>query len=229
MTSNRPRDLLERTDADGWTSLRLNRPDRRNALSIELRDLLSDQLDELADDETVRGVVIEAAGTTFSAGWDLDEFAASREDDELSTKIWESGDRFHHTLLQFPLPLVAAIDGPALAGGFDLAICCDVRLATTAARFGHPEFAWADVLFSPLEALVGGGVARDLLLTGRELDADDALATGVISRLVPTQRLADTVNDTMQRIAAAPRDALMRTKAKAIARAGLAMSPSLQL
>lgn len=214
---------------DRWVLLTLNRPEKKNALSIELRDAISDALDDLAGDGGVKGVAITGAGNDFSAGWDLEEFERAGTEAGLNEKIWASGDRFHHTLLTCPLPLVAAIGGRALAGAFDLAVCCDVRIATTTARFGHPEFQWADVLYSPLEAIVGGAVARDLLLTGRELDAETALRFGLVTELVEPGRLRSALDTTMSRLAAAPRDALMRTKAKAIRRAAIDLLPSLEL
>jgi enoyl-CoA hydratase len=214
---------------DGWALLTLDRPEKKNALSIELRDAISDALDDLAGDGDFKGVAITGAGNDFSAGWDLKEFERAGTEAGFNEKIWASGDRFHHTLLTYPLPLVAAIDGRALAGAFDLAVCCDVRIATTAARFGHPEFQWADVLYSPLEAIVGGAVARDLLLTGRELDAETALRFGLVTELVEPGRLRSALDTTMSRLCAAPRDALMRTKAKAIRRAAVDLLPSLEL
>jgi enoyl-CoA hydratase len=214
---------------DGWVLLTLNRPEKKNALSIELRDTISDALDDLAGNGDVKGVAITGAGNDFSAGWDLKEFERAGTEAGLNEKIWASGDRFHHTLLSFPLPLVAAIDGRALAGAFDLAVCCDVRIASTTARFGHPEFQWADVLYSPLEAIVGGAIARDLLLTGRELDAETALRFGLVTELVEPGGLRSALDAVMSRLSAAPRDALMRTKAKAIRRAGIDLLPSLEL
>lgn len=213
----------------GWAVLTLDRPDKRNALSIELRDAVSDALDELAADAGISAVAVTGAGDDFSAGWDLGEFERSGREPDLAARIWASGDRFHHTLLTFPLPLVAAVGGRALGGAFDLAVCCDVRIAATTARFAHPEFAWADVLYAPLEALVGGAVARDLLLTGRELDAAAALAVNLVSAVVAPADLAAELDDTMARIAAAPRDVLRRTKAKAIRRAAIDLAPSLEL
>jgi enoyl-CoA hydratase len=221
--------VLLRDDREGWVRLTLHRPDKRNALSIELREAVADALDELAGDRAVKGVAITGAGGTFSAGWDLAEFAATDDDPDLARRIWASGDRFHHTLLSFPLPLVAAVNGPALAGAFDLAVCCDVRLASTAARFAHPEFAWADVVYAPLEAMVGGGVARDLVLTGRELDADEALRVGLVSVVCGPDELEGLLDTTMARVAAAPRDALVRSKAKAVRRAGIDLVGTLEL
>jgi enoyl-CoA hydratase len=221
--------VLDIEEQHGWVLLTLNRPERKNALSIELRDAISDALDDLVGNGAVKGVAITGAGDDFSAGWDLKEFERAGTEAGLNEKIWASGDRFHHTLLTYPLPLVAAIEGRALAGAFDLAVCCDVRIATTTASFGHPEFQWADVLYSPLEAIVGGAVARDLLLTGREVDAETALRFGLVTELVEPDRLRTALDTMMSRLAAAPRDALMRTKAKAIRRAGIDLLPSLEL
>jgi len=214
---------------DGWVLLTLNRPDKRNALSIELRDAITDELRALADDDAVNGVAITGAGGTFSGGWDLKEFDLAATDPDLGRQIWRSADEFHHTLLTFPLPLVAAVDGPALAGAFDLAVCCDVRLASSTARFAHPEFIWADLLYSPLEAIVGGAVARDLLLTGREIGAAAALRVGLVSEVVEPEQLSEALHVVMGRIASAPRDALRRTKAKAIRRAAIDLVETLAL
>jgi enoyl-CoA hydratase len=107
-----------------------------------------------------------------------------------------------------------------LAGGFDLAVMCDIRVATTTARFGHPEQRWSDVVFSPLEDLVGSAAARDLCLTGRTIDAPTALRMGLVSSVVEPDEFGTEVARTAAMVANGPRDALMRTKAKALRRAG---------
>jgi enoyl-CoA hydratase/carnithine racemase len=211
--------LVDRSD--DVATIRLNRPEKRNALSIALRDTMSAALDELALDETLKALVITGAGDYFSAGFDLNEFALAANDPAVGTKLWASSDRFHHAVLRFPLPTVAAVNGPALAGGFDLAVLCDVRIASTTARFAHPEFTFGDVVFSPLHDLVGGAIARDLALTGRELDATEALALHVVTALAPPEQLAAEVGEVTERICRAPREFLLRSKAKAIARAGI--------
>jgi enoyl-CoA hydratase len=124
---------------------------------------------------------------------------------------------------------VAAVNGPALAGGFDLAVCCDVRIAADTARFAHPEFTFGDVVYSPLHELVGGAVARDLCLTGRAIDAAEALRLRVVTDVVPRAELATKVAEVTDRIATAPRAMLLRTKAKVIARAGITLGPTLDL
>jgi enoyl-CoA hydratase len=201
---------------DGIATLTLNRPAKRNALSITLRDAVSDALDRLASDDGVRYVVITGAGEVFSAGFDLGEFTSADPD-----VLWASSDRFHHAVLRFPLPTVAAVNGPALAGGFDLAVLCDIRVASDRAHFAHPEQRFGDVVYAPLHDLVGGAVARELCFTGRAVAADEARSIGLVHEVVPHAELASAVARTATEIAAAPREFLLRTKAKAIARAGI--------
>jgi enoyl-CoA hydratase len=212
--------LVER--GDEFATLTLNRPGKRNALSVELRDAISDALDDLAADDAIKAVVITGHGPVFSAGFDLSEFTRAADDDTFARALWASSDRYHETVLHFPLPTVAAINGAALAGGFDLAILCDIRIASTTARFAHPERTFGDVVYGPLHDLVGGAVARELTLGGREIDAAEALAVHLVGEVVPGEVLPDATRATVQRIVAAPRDVLLRTKAKALARAGYA-------
>ena len=212
--------LVER--ADEFATLTLNRPDKRNALSVELRDAISDALDELATDVATKAVVITGNGPVFSAGFDLSEFTKAAGDDAFGRELWASSDRYHETVLHFPLPTIAAVNGAALAGGFDLAILCDLRIATTSARFAHPERTFGDVVYGPLHDLVGGAVARGLTIGGREVDAQQALELHLVGEVVPPEVLMDAMRATVERIVAAPREVLMRTKAKALRRAGYA-------
>lgn len=200
--------------------LTLDRPERRNALSVAVRDAVSDALDELAGDEAVKAVLLTGAGPVFSAGFDLKEFDRAATDEAFSTELWASSDRFHRTVLLFPLPIVAAVNGPAIAGGFDLAVMCDVRLAATSARFAHPERSFGDMVYGPLEALVGGAVARDLTIGGRELTAAEALAVHLVSEVVEPDELMAAAHGVLGRVCVASRQVLVRTKAKALRRAG---------
>jgi enoyl-CoA hydratase len=199
----------------------LDRPAKKNALSIALRNEVSDALAALAHDPTLRCAVVTGSGDVFSAGFDLAEFRAAADDAALAARLWQSSDRFHHALLRFPLPLIAAVNGPALAGGFDLAVCCDLRIAAETARFAHPEFAFGDVVYAPLHDALGGALAREICLTGRELDAREALARGLVSEVVPREELEGAVARVAGRIARAPRERLLRSKAKAVARAAI--------
>src|SRR4029078_9629990 len=96
--------------ADEYATLTLNRPDKRNALSVELRDAISDALDELAADTSTKAVVITGHGPVFSAGFDLSEFQRAAGDDAFGRELWASSDRYHETVLHFPLPTIAAVN-----------------------------------------------------------------------------------------------------------------------
>ena len=112
------------------------------------------------------------------------------------------------------------MNGPALAGGFDLAVLCDIRIASTSAVFAHPEVTFGDVVYGPLHDLVGGAVARELALTGRSLDATEALALHLVSAVVAPENLAAEVTRWAEQLTRIPRQLLLRTKQKIIRRAG---------
>jgi enoyl-CoA hydratase/carnithine racemase len=212
---------------DGVVVLTIERPEKKNALSIAVRDEMSDSLDRLADDEDVKVVIITGAGDVFSAGFDLREFERL-DDDAFTAALWASSDRWHRTLIEFPLPTIAAVNGAALAGGFDLAVMCDMRVAVDTARFAHPEITFGDVVYGPLHDLVGGAVARELCFTGRQVDAEEALRLGLVSRVVAAGAALDAARELALHVTRAPREVLVRTKAKAVRRAGVA-GPTLDL
>lgn len=217
--------LVRSAPDDGVVTLTLDRPDKKNALSIALRDEVSDALDDLAGDDAVKTVVITGAGDVFSAGFDLREF----QQPELTDRLWASSDRFHATVLRFPLPIVAAVNGPAIAGGFDLAVMSDLRIAAETARFSHPEIEFGDVVYGPLHDIVGGGIARELCFTGRVVEAQEAKTLGLVSSVVPPDRLADEVARFTAMIGRAPREVILRTKTKAVRRARVVEANTLDL
>jgi len=217
--------LLRSAPDDGVVTLTLNRPDKKNALSIALRDEVSDALDAVAGDDAVKTVVITGAGDVFSSGFDLREF----QQPDLSERLWASSDRFHATVLRFPLPIVAAVNGPAIAGGFDLAVMSDLRIAADTARFSHPEIEFGDVVYGPLHDVVGGGVARELCFTGRVVEAQEAKGLGLVSSVVRADGLGAEVARFTAMIARAPRDVILRTKAKATRRARVVEANTLDL
>ena len=216
---------VEAADTDGVAVLTLDRAEKRNALSIALRNEMSDALDRLAADDATRVVVITGVGDVFSAGFDLDEFAAT----DLAERLWASSDRWHRTVVTYPLPTVAAVNGAALGGGFDLAVMCDLRIAAASATFGHPEHRFSQVVYGPLHDVVGGARARDLALTGRRIDATEAHALGLVTRVVPGPALLGAARDTAREIAEAPRNVLLAMKTKIIRRAGIERAATLDL
>jgi enoyl-CoA hydratase/carnithine racemase len=196
--------------ADGVATLTLARPDRRNAISIEMREEISATLASWRDDPAIGAVILTGAGQAFSAGFDLDEFGQPERFDAL----YASSARYHRDVWSFPKPIVAAVNGPAMGGGFDLACLCDVRLASSRATFGHPEIKFgAPPLFTPLHWIVGDGVARDLCLTGRRIDAAEAHRVRLVSEVVEPDALAARALAVARSIVEAPAHALRFTKA----------------
>jgi enoyl-CoA hydratase/carnithine racemase len=208
---------------DAVAVLTICRAEKKNALSNAVRDEMSDTLDRLAIDEALKALIITGDGDVFSAGFDLTEFDRMQEPG-FADEWMRSSDRWHRTVIEFPLPTIAAVNGPALAGGFDLAVMCDVRVAAETARFAHPEQTFSDVVYGPLHDLVGGGVARDLCLTGRSVSAAEALTLHLVSSVVPAGQALDEGRRLAALVARARREVLVRTKAKAVRRAGVAGS-----
>lgn len=199
----------------------LNRPERRNALSVALRDEIVDRLEHLGRQNELKVVVITGAGPVFSAGFDLGEFDEAARDPAWADRLWASSDRYHHALATFPLITVAAMNGPAIAGGLDLAVLCDLRVAATTARLSHPEYTFGDVVYGPLADIVGGGLARELCLTGRVLTATEALAAHLVSDVVEPDDILGCALALAHRVALGHGPSLRRTKAKALARSGI--------
>ena len=165
--------------ADGVARVTLNRPEKRNALSLGLREQLAGVLEEQAQDESVRCVVLTGAGSAFCAGMDVTQFGGDRANKE---RIVATSTRLFELVARYPLPLVAAVNGPAVAGGFALALLCDMRIAEPGATFGFPEIGrFIPPSYGAAAAALPEALARRLCLTGEILDADRALALGVVS------------------------------------------------
>jgi enoyl-CoA hydratase len=163
----------------GFATIRLDRPTKRNALSIQLRNELADVLSRVGGDPAVRATIVTGEPPAFCAGMDTEEFGGETEHRQA---LGEATDRFVAALLEHPKPLIAAVNGPALGGGFVLALLCDIRLASLTARFGFPELGRGiPASYGAARAALPVAVARDLCLTGRTIDADEALRLGVVS------------------------------------------------
>jgi enoyl-CoA hydratase/carnithine racemase len=184
----------------------LDRPEVLNALSVELLDDLVAACRWLQDRDAVRVVVFRGAGRTFSAGADLSTLQRLMADDGGARHAAAAGDRAASAIEALDAVTIAAIHGRCVGGGIVLALACDLRFAGTGARFSIPEvdlgipLAWGGV--PRLLREVGPALARDLILTCREFDADAALAAGIVSRVVPDDALAQLASDTADELAA---------------------------
>lgn len=174
-------------------TLMLNRPDKRNALNAELVHELGEAHRELVKDATLRVIVLKGAGSAFCAGADLASIQALQDatpEENLhdSRALRDLFKQLYHSRI----PIIAAVNGPALAGGAGLATVCDFVLATSESIIGYPEvkigFVAAMVMVF-LTRQVGERKARELLLTGRALKAREAVEIGLINRVVPQDQL----------------------------------------
>jgi enoyl-CoA hydratase len=169
--------------------LTLNRPAKRNALSTSLAGELRRVLTELADDESVRAVVIFGAGPTWCSGVDLDAFQSG--DPAAAAEVDDPG--LANTLRTMPQPCIAAINGGCITGGLELALSCDVRIASPDAFFAdtHTLLGLVPVwgMTELLVRAVGDSRAREMSFTGNRVDAPTALEIGLISQLVPADEL----------------------------------------
>ncbi len=177
--------------SDGIAVVTLNRPEVRNAIDLATIDDLHWALDVLGSYSRTRVLILTGAGRAFASGADLRELKRRRAPDALrgiNAGLFEQVEAF-------PTPTIAAVNGHALGGGCELALACDLRLAAQSARFGQPE---AGLGVTPaagatyrLPRLVGLGRARELIYTGRIIDADEAFRIGLVNRVVPDDRLLD--------------------------------------
>lgn len=201
--------ILAEVDEGGVGLVTLNRPARLNALTVGMRREISACLAAWADDAAVHAVILTGAGRAFSAGFDLDELR--RED--LREEVLDSSTAYHRDVWYFPKPTIAAVNGLAAGGGFDLAALCDLRLCSEGAWFWHPELAHgAPPLFTPLRWIVGDAHARDICLTRRRVVADEALRLGLVRQVVAGGELIPSARALAGVILAAPADALRFTK-----------------
>lgn len=195
--------VLKRIDGHVAT-LTINRPDKLNALNIETRSRMVQELDELAKNDDIRVVVITGAGDkAFIAGADISEFEGRSPVDQY--RVMTDSSVFL-AVDQFPKPTIAAINGFCLGGGCELAMACDIRIASEKAKLGQPEI---NLGLLPggggtqrLPRLVGMGAALKLLYTGDFIRADEALRIGLVDEVVPAGDVAARAKELAEAIAA---------------------------
>ena len=198
-----PRILVERAGA--VISLTLNRPDKLNAIDSPMLDALEQVLGEIEADAACRAVVLSGAGRAFSAGADIKEWTALAPLE--FSRIWgQRGHVLFDRLAALRPPVVAAINGIAFGGGLEIALCADIRIASTAARVGLPEVTignvpgWGGTQRAP--RLIGAGRAKQLILSGQPVDAARAEAWGLVNEVVEPEALLPRALELAQAIAA---------------------------
>jgi enoyl-CoA hydratase/carnithine racemase len=194
-------DLILTHVADQVCTITLNRPDKRNALNAEMIEALHAALTRTARTD-VRVVVVASTGSVFCAGLDLRELAAQREAGRVQTHGLEDALQL---LERSPQPTIAAVQGDAVAGGCELALHCDLRIASDAARFAMPlariGIAVPVTLTWKLVDTIGAAATKELLFTGEALGAEAALALGIVNRVAPASGLEPAVGELARQIA----------------------------
>lgn len=174
------------TREEGYAVVTLNRPAEMNALSETMRDELTECFDELEKDESVKAVLLTGGDEVFSAGMDVNELSTLFQG-EVSDFI-ASMVRYLNRIYTFKKPVVAAVSGIALGGGFNLATVCDLIVASETAIFGHPELKFGlNPLFDPLRRIVGTRKAKEITMLGEPIGAKEALRIGLVNKVCPPE------------------------------------------
>ena len=213
----------------GVATVTVNRPEKRNALNSQVRSDILMALDYLRDDESVRVVVFTGAGEkAFVAGADIGEFA---ERTPLEQREAMTGRRVFDEVAAFPKPTIAMINGFCLGGGCELALACDVRVASDAARLGQPEINLGIIPggggTQRLPRVVGTGQAMRLILSGEIVDAAEALRIGLVDVVHPASELRGRTLDFARGMAAKSPVALRMAKAAVRAAAEMPLAAGL--
>lgn len=228
-----------RTTTDGHVAtITLNRPKARNAYSEAMVAELLDALDRVADDDTVRAVVLTGAGSAFSAGGDLkalrDKTGMFAGDPaELRTRYRRGLQQIPRRFRQLETPVIAAINGPAIGAGLDLALMADLRIASREAAFGS-TFARVGLIPGDggaylLTRVVGLPRALDLILTARVIDADEALSIDLVTELTAPGEVVARATERARQIASLPPEAVQAAKSCVYACADADLETALQL
>jgi enoyl-CoA hydratase/carnithine racemase len=188
--------MLSVTDAEGVARVTLDRPEKRNALSLELMDELTGVLRRLGARPDARAIVVEGAGVAFSAGHDLSEMVG--RDLPFYERLFDSCTELMETIHRVPQPVIAKVHGTATAAGCQLVAACDLAVAADDARFATPGVTiglFCSTPMVPLSRAIGRKRALEMLLTGAPISAATALEWGLVNRVVPVSDLDAAVDE----------------------------------
>jgi 2-(1,2-epoxy-1,2-dihydrophenyl)acetyl-CoA isomerase len=195
----------------------LNRPDVLNALNEAMKNELTHALKETAEDDGIRVLILTGRGRGFCAGADLNRFVEVQKSDKNHKKKSRFGSiDFPRAFIQYPKPIIAAINGPSYGFGFTVTLTCDIRLASERAKFScafvrigvTPEF--CSTFFLP--RLIGYGKAAELIFTAKLFDAHEALEIGAVNQVFPHRRLMPEARKMAKQIASMPSTAIQKSK-----------------
>ena len=185
-------------------TITLNRPDRRNALSLDLMRELTTTLEQVSGDSRVRAVVLRAEGSVFSSGHDLSELVG--QDEAAYKEIFDACVVLMETVQRIPQPVIAEVAGIATAAGCQLVATCDLAIAAEGARFATPGVKIGLFCSTPMVAVsraIGRKRALEMLLTGEFIDAETATEWGLVNRAVPADKLQEETRRLAERISGA--------------------------
>jgi enoyl-CoA hydratase/carnithine racemase len=222
-------ELVETTiDESGVALLRLNRPEARNALSPEMMERIASELERLDPDPDVRCVVIAGSDEVFAAGADI----RAMSERSFAEALHHPTASFWKRLAAIKTPLVAAVSGFALGGGCELALACDMIVASDTARFGQPEVTLGIIPggggSQRLARTIGKQRAMEYVLTGRHFDADMALAMGLVNRVVAKGRWLEGALELAHTVAERPPIAVRLGKQAVLAAEETALSAGME-
>ncbi len=189
----------------------IHRPEKRNALSPEVLEEIADLFGRIGKREDTHVVVLTGGEKYFSAGFDLNFIRTiQKTSNEAFTDLFH---RAYRAILFCSQPVIAAVGGPAIAGGFDLTMMCDIRYASERAKFGQREIVLSlTPILDPLWRIIGLGRAKEVALTGRIYDAAEAEKMGYVSKVFPEGQLVDSVMEIARNMADFDREVLRETK-----------------
>lgn len=191
--------------------LTLNRPDARNALNSAMCSELHRALLDISANPDAHVVLIDANGPVFCAGADLKE-RKGMDDDQIRARRLRAF-ALYDAIEQCPVPIVAVVDGPAVGSGCEIAGACDFIIGSDRASFRYPEARWGTVgATQRLPRIVGRRLAKELMFTGRAVEADEALRIGLLNRIVPADELPAVIQQMAQEIADGPPHAMRSAK-----------------
>lgn len=204
MSTDEP--LMVTVEGGGVARIVLNRPQQRNALDGAQWDRLGEALVRLAQDRTVRCLVITGRERAFASGGDLTTLLQELDEEGGAARFRKRIARCLGGLSRFPWPTIARLNGPAIGGGLELAIACDLRIAARGVKFGMPAARFGMVMaradFSRLASIVGIDRARFLAITADVIDGDEALRIGLVHQLVDEAKLDETTDSWISKLCA---------------------------